>query len=68
LRSKYLEVTYHREGGGWYLLVTERDTATYYSMADSEGNVVVADAVAYRLYEGYLSMRLADRKIKRLHD
>lgn len=68
LRSKYLEVTYHREGGGWYLLVTERDTATYYSMADSEGNVVVADAVAYRLYEGYLSMRLADRKKKRLHD
>ena len=37
-------------------------------MADSEGNVVVADAVAYRLYEGYLSMRLADRKKKRLHD
>ena len=68
LRTKYTEVSYHREGGGWYLLVTEHDDAAYYSMGDSEGNVVASDAVAYRLYDGYISMRLADKQKKRLHD
>ena len=68
LRAKYSEVTYHHECGGWYLLVSERDETIYYSMGDADGNVVASDAIAYRLYDGYISLRVADRQKKRLHD
>lgn len=60
LRAKYSSVQYHSQGGGWYLLSTIKNDSTYYSMADSRGNIVVSGAIEYVLYEGYIKVHLKD--------
>ena len=60
LRAKFSSVQYHSQGGGWYLLSTIKNDGTYYSMADSKGNIVVSGAIEYVLYEGYIKVHLKD--------
>ena len=68
LRTKYSDVHYHPEAGGWYLLLSEKGVTTFYSMGDNLGNVVVSDAIDYKLHEGYISLYIADKTKKRIHD
>ena len=68
LRTKYSDVHYHPEAGGWYLLFSEKGVTTFYSMGDNLGNVVVSDAIDYKLHEGYISLYIADKTKKRIHD
>lgn len=67
LQAKFTDVHYHPEGGGWYLLTTSNKEGIYYAMGDRYGNVVASDAVEYKVYDGYLSLRLADASQKLLY-
>lgn len=68
LRAKYSNVQYHSEGGGWYLLATQRNDGTYYSMADSKGNIIASGAVDFVLYEGYIKLCLADELKRKIYN
>ena len=54
LKSKFSYVQYYPNNGGWYLLKYTKSGQTYYGMGDPKGNVVVSDALAYRLYDGFV--------------
>ena len=68
LRTQYIEVQYHPEAGGWFLLLNEKDGEMYYSMADGKGEIIASDAIDYTCYEGYIRLRIADKAKKRKHD
>ena len=67
-QAKYADVAYHPQGGGWFLLTSDRDGVLTYSMADSEGQIVAADAIGYQLFDGFIRLRVADKAKKHLHD
>ena len=68
LKSKFSYVQYYPNNGGWYLLKYAKSGQTYYGMGDTRGNVVVSDALAYRLYDGFIEFNLIDLQKKMEHD
>ena len=68
LKSKFSYVQYYPNNGGWYLLKYTKSGQTYYGMGDPKGNVVVSDALAYRLYDGFVEFNLIDMQKKSAHD
>ena len=68
LKSKFSYVQYYSNHGGWYLLKYTKNEQTYYGMGDSRGNVVVSDALAYNLYDGFIEFNLIDMQKKAKHE
>ena len=68
LKSQFSYVQYYPNNGGWYLLKYTKNGQTYYGMGDSRGNVVVSNALAYRLYDGFIEFNLIDMQKKSAHD
>lgn len=68
LREKFSSVQYHPECGGWYFLSYQKDNKTLYGMADKEGNVIVSEALKYKLHKGFGEFYLLDHQKKELHD
>lgn len=67
-KSKFSYVQYYPNNGGWYLLKYTKNEQTYFGMGDTRGNVVVSEAFAYKLYDGFVEFNLLDMQKKSAHD
>lgn len=66
--SRYSDVQYYPEYGGWYLLTSHQNNHKTYAMADNMGNILVSGAIDYKRYDGYIRFHLLDLSKKQLHD
>ena len=67
-KSKFSYVQYYPNNGGWYLLKYTKNGQTYYGMGDIKGNVIVSEALSYKLYDGFVEFNLIDMQKKAAHD
>lgn len=68
LNSRFSQVQYHPECGGWYFLGQQKDGETLYGLADKNGNVIASEARKYVLHKGYIELYLLDNQKKAAHD
>ena len=68
LKAKYPYVQYYPNKNGWYLLKHDKNGQTFYGMADSRGNIIVSQGLAYKLYDGFIEFHLVDMQKKAAHD
>lgn len=68
LRLQYADVQYQPTFGGWYLLTTHEKGQETYALGDGEGNIVVAGAIDYELYDAYIRLCFVDHAQKRKHE
>lgn len=68
LGAKYSMVQYHPECGGWYFLSYQKGPETLYGVADASGNVLVSEALKFKLHKGYGEFYLLDMQQQALHN
>lgn len=68
LLNKFSQIQYHANCGGWYFLSRQSGGQTLYGLADKSGNVIVSDALKYKLHKGYIEFYLIDPQKKANHD
>ena len=68
LKAKYPYVQFYPDKNGWYLLKHDKNGQTFYGMADSRGNIIVSQGLAYKLYDGFIEFHLVDMQKKAAHD
>lgn len=68
LSSRFSQVQFHPECGGWYFLSEQKNGETLYGLADKAGNVIVSEARKYKLHKGYIEFYLLDTQKKAAHD
>ncbi len=68
LGSRFSQVQFHPECGGWYFLSEQKDGETLYGLADKNGNVIASEGRKYKLHKGYIELYLLDQQKKSEHD
>lgn len=67
LRNRYSSVQYHNDYNGWYLFSFQSNSQTFYGMSDHNGNIVVTDAMEYKLHSNYIEFHLINENQRQLH-
>lgn len=68
LKSKFSQVQYYKECGGWYFISYSRDGQTLYGFADKQGNVIASDAYKYKLHKGFIELYILDKQKEAIHN
>lgn len=68
LKSKFSQVQYHPECGGWYFLSYSNNGQTLYGFADSQGNVIASEAYKYKQHKGFIELYILDKQKAAEHE
>ena len=68
LRSKYDNVTYSPEGGGWYLVTYQVGSKTLMGFCDKKGAMICPNVEKIEKYNSWINLYVLDAEKKAIHD
>ena len=68
LNSRYDNVTYSPEGGGWYLVTYQAGTKTLMGFCDKNGNMICPNVERTEKHKSWINLCVLDAEKKAAHD